>query len=99
MRFKFRSKKIALLYSEEKGAHKYSSEVIDAFFEKMAIIDAALDMRDLYSLKSLHFEKLSGSRKNERSIRLNKQWRLTLKVEEDEFGNFLLILNIEDYHN
>ncbi len=99
MRFAFRTKKIELLYSKEKGAKKYPSEVVDAFFEKMSVIGAAKDIRDLYNLKSLHFEKLSGSRKNDRSIRLNKQWRLTLKIEEDEVGDFILILNIEDYHN
>lgn len=98
MRFIFRSKKIALLYSEEKGSHKYPPEVVDAFFEKMTTISAAIDTRDLYALKSLHFEKLSGGRKSDRSIRLNKQWRLTLRLKEDENGEFILILDIEDYH-
>jgi proteic killer suppression protein len=50
------------LYYEEKGAHKYPAEVVDAFFEKMSIIEAAIDLRDLYALKSLHFEKLKGTR-------------------------------------
>ncbi|GJQ52456.1 MAG: hypothetical protein HKUEN02_13030 [Anaerolineaceae bacterium] len=98
MRFIFKSKKIALLYSEEKGSHKYPPEVVDAFFEKMTIISAAPDMRDLYALKSLHFEKLLGTRKNDRSIRLNQQWRLTLRLKQDENGEFILILDIEDYH-
>lgn len=98
MRFDFRSRKIKLLYFEEKGARKYPAEVIDAFFAAMSTIEAAKDIRDLYALKSLHFEKLSGARQNDRSIRLNKQWRLTLRIEKDENGDFILILDIEDYH-
>ena len=64
----------------------------------MSIIEAVPDIRDLYQLKSLHFEKLKGKRKDERSVRLNKQYRLTMKLEMDEKGNYLLILDIEDYH-
>ena len=99
MRFDFHSRKIKLLYFEEKGVPKYPAEVIDAFFAAMSIIEAAKDIRDLYALKSLHFEKLSGARQNDRSIRLNKQWRLTLRIEKDKDGDFILILDIEDYHH
>jgi toxin HigB-1 len=99
LRFVFHSRKIRLLYSEEEGAHKYPSEVVEAFFAAMTVISAAKDIRDLYALKSLHFEKLSGERQNDRSIRLNKQWRLTLRIKKDENGDFILILDIEDYHH
>jgi proteic killer suppression protein len=98
LHFEFKTKRLELLYYEEKGAHKYPPEVVDAFFEKMSIIAAAADLRDLYKLKSLHFEKLKGARSDERSIRLNKQYRLTLQVKKDQQGNWLLILDIEDYH-
>lgn len=98
MKFIFQSKKIETLYYKEKGAKKYPAEVVDKFFSALAVIQAAQDERDLYALKSLHFEKLSGKRKDDRSIRLNKQWRLTLSVEKDASGNYVLILDIEDYH-
>jgi len=98
LRFSFKRKKLEELYYKEKGAQKYPPEVVDAFFHVMSIIEAILDIRDLYQLKSLHFEKLKGKRKDERSVRLNKQYRLTMKLEMDEKGNYLLILDIEDYH-
>ena len=98
MHFEFKKKRLELLYYQEKGAHKYPPEVIDAFFEKMSVIEAAVDIRDLYVMKSLHFEKMKGARSDERSIRLNKQFRLTLQIIKDEQGNWLLILDIEDYH-
>jgi proteic killer suppression protein len=98
LRFQFKTKKLEALYAEERGARKYPNEVVDAFFDVMAIISAAKDERDLYALKGLHFEKLTGDRKGVHSIRLNKQWRLTLVITSDEEGNYLVILDIEDYH-
>ena len=82
MRFRFKDKKLEALYTEEKNAHKYPN-VFDDFFEVMAIIAAALSERDLYANKGL---------------RLNKQWRLIVTLEEDKEGFYLQILGIEDYH-
>ncbi len=99
MRFRFKDKKLEALYTEEKNAHKYPN-VVDDFFEVMAIIDAVLDERDLYANKRLHFERLSEQRGNQgqRSLRLNKQWRLIVALEVDEEGSYLQIIDIEDYH-
>ena len=69
-----------------------------AFFEVMTLIGGAPDERTLNDLKSLHFEKLKGKRKHERSLRLDKQWRLIVEVLKDSEGNYLLIKDIEDYH-
>ena len=98
MRFRFKSRKLSLLYTEERNAHKYPPGVVDAFFEVMSIISAAGDERDLHAMKSLHFEKLKGKRKEQRSVRLNEQFRLTLSISQDEQGKLLVILDIEDYH-
>jgi proteic killer suppression protein len=99
VRFRFKDKKLEALYTEEKNAHKYPN-VIDDFFDVMAMIDAALDERDLYANKGLHFERLSGQRgkQGQRSLRLNKQWRLIVTLEKDEEGSYLQIIDIEDYH-
>ena len=99
MRFKFKKKKIELLYTEEKNAHKYPG-IVDDFFDVMAIIEAASSEQDLYAIKSLRFEKLSGKqgKKQQRSLRLNRQWRLIVVLEQDETGKYILIIDIEDYH-
>jgi plasmid maintenance system killer protein len=67
----------------------------DDFFEVMAIIEAAESEQDLYANKGLRFEKLSGQRgkKDQRSLRLNKQWRLIVILETDEDGKYVLILD------
>ena len=98
MRFSFKTRKLLLLYEEGKGAPKYDAGALDAFFEVLSMIDGAPDERTLYELKSLHFEKLKGNRKHERSLRLNKQWRLIVEVLKDKEGSYLLIKDIEDYH-
>jgi toxin HigB-1 len=98
VRFRFESQKLEDLYTSEAGARKYPPGVVDAFFEVMAIIEAAKDERDLYALKSLRFEALKGNRAGERSLRLNKQYRLIVRLVEDDQGRVMLVLDIEDYH-
>jgi toxin HigB-1 len=98
MRWEFHSKKLELLYTELKGAKKYEPAIVDAFFEVISIIDAALNTQDLYAQKSLRYEKLKGKRSDERSLRLNDQWRLVVTETSDEDGPYILIYKIEDYH-
>lgn len=100
MRFQFKKSKLEALYTEEKNAHKYPIEVIDSFFEVMAIIEAIESEKDLYKFKGLRFEKLQGKRgkQNQYSLRLNKQWRLIITIEKDSQGKFIFIIDIEDYH-
>ena len=98
MRFKFKDKDLLLLYTEEKNAQRYPSGVVEAFFEVMAIIASATNEADIRILKSLHFEKLRGDRVGQVSLRLNKQFRLIVQIEKDEYGKLLWIIEIKDYH-
>jgi proteic killer suppression protein len=98
VRYRFASRKLRELYLKERGAHRYPEAIVHAFFRAMSVIDAAADERDIRALKSLRYERLRGSRKGDLSVRLNDQYRLTLKKESDEGGTYLLILGIEDYH-
>ena len=98
MRYRFSTKKLERLYLEGAGTKKYPSEVVETFYEVMAIIEAAPDDRDFYALKFLHYEKLKGKRKHQRSMALGTQFRLVLQRLEDEKGTYLLIESIEDYH-
>jgi len=49
-------------------------------------------------MKSLHFEKLQGDRRRQRSIRLNDQYRLILAFETDEHGKLVVVIEVVDYH-
>ena len=100
MRFQFKTKRLASLYYEEKGAKRYPAQVVESFFQVMAVIAAAPDERDLYASKSLHFEQLKGKRGKlgERSIRLNQEYRLIVAVESDAEARHMLIISIEKHY-
>ena len=98
MRVRFRTRRLSELYTQQRGARKYPAAVVTAFFEVMAIIEAATDERDLRALKSLHFEKLKGARSGQRSVRLHGGFRLTFSLEEGPTEPSATILDIEDYH-
>jgi toxin HigB-1 len=72
--------------------------VIKAYRKMMQVIRAAVDERDFYALKSLHFEKLQGKRSHQRSMRLNSRWRLILELKGDAPNKMMSIIGIEDYH-
>lgn len=97
MRFRFKLQKLRSLYETGHGARRYPKGMVAAF-AAMASIVAATDERDLYALKSLHFERLKGKREGQHSIRLNDHYRLILTMEEDEQGKVLHVIEIADYH-
>ncbi len=98
MDFEFSTRKLERLYTEEFGASKYPPKVVDAFFEVMAAVEAACDERDLRALKHLHFEKLKGKRKHQRSLALHGGFRLIVRLLENDEGKVLAIDEIVDYH-
>jgi proteic killer suppression protein len=99
VRFSFKTNKLKALHEQEKDAHKYPN-IVDDFFEVMDIIEDVQNSRELYAFKSLRFEKLEGKRgkAGQRSLRLNKQYRLIVILKTDQQGEYLEILDIEDYH-
>jgi proteic killer suppression protein len=98
VRFIIKDKDLFLLYTEEKNAHRYPSGVVDAFFDVMAVVENATNEADIRAFKSLHFEKLHGTRTGQISLRLNKQYRLIIQIEHDKYGKLLWIIEIVDYH-
>lgn len=76
----------------------FGPEVVKGFRKLMQQIRGAVDERDFYAMKSLHFEKLEGARAHERSMRINKQWRLILELNGQAPHKRVLVKKIEDYH-
>ena len=99
VRFEFKTRDLFLLYTEEKDAHRYPQSVVNGFFEVMAIIESAKNEREIRAFKSLHFEKLKGNRVGQRSLQLDKQFRLIVQIQEDEHDKMLWIIEIVDYHS
>jgi len=65
--FEFANQKLERLYTAEAGSRRYAPEVVDAFFKVMRVIEGAKDEQDLRAIRRLHFEKLKGKRKHQRS--------------------------------
>jgi proteic killer suppression protein len=75
-----------------------SQALVKLFRKRMQQIRAAVDERDFYALKSLHFEKLSGARRHQHSMRLNDQYRLIVELQGEGSNKVVRIVGIEDYH-
>jgi proteic killer suppression protein len=63
---------------------------------RLDVLEAAVDRMDLLRLPSNHFEALSGDRKGQFSIRINKQWRICF--EWPDGCNRPFNIEITDYH-
>jgi len=86
------------LANDARHSSKLAPAIVKAFRRRMQLIHAAVDERDFYALKSLHYEKLQGDRSHQRSMRLNKRMRLILEIEDSQPKNIIHIISIEDYH-
>lgn len=97
MDVEFWSDDLARLEADESFNAGFDQAIVRSYRKLMQIIRDAPDERVFYALKSLHYEKLKGKRKHQRSMRLNQQWRLILEVVEND-GKVVVIVSIEDYH-
>jgi toxin HigB-1 len=92
------SKKSLALYTDLKGAEKYPPGIVDAFSDAIELIDSIQDDKELLAFRSYNFEKLKGKLKAFHSLRLNRQYRLLVKLLEDKDGKYFEIGDIVDYH-
>jgi proteic killer suppression protein len=63
---------------------------------KLDRLEAATALRDLAALPGNRFEKLSGDREGQYSIRINDQWRICFEWPEEVTGP--VNVEIVDYH-
>jgi toxin HigB-1 len=76
----------------------FGDPVVRAYRKAMQHIRSATDERTFYSRRSFRFEKLSGDREGQYSMRLNDQWRLILELSGNAPNKTVNILEIIDYH-
>lgn len=99
MRVEFEDDDLRRLYEDASfRLRALSADLTKQFRKKVAFLQAAADQRDLYAYRALRFEKLSGDRAGQHSIRLNDQWRLIVRLQDDEAGRLLVIVEVVDYH-
>lgn len=99
MRLRFDDDQLFRLWSDPKFVwRRFGPDVTKAFRKKLGLLQAATDQRDIRAMKSSHLEKLGAARAGQHSIRLNDQWRLIVRFEDDDEGPLIAILEITDYH-
>ena len=72
--------------------------VVRGFRKVMQAIRAAVDERDFYNSRGLHFKRLKPPRDHEHSFRINDQWRLITELGPKGLRKTITIKKIEDYH-
>lgn len=77
----FKDKKTARFF-EGKDVKEFRG-FADQLTRRLAVLNDAEKQQDLTELRSNRFELLSGDRKGQCSIRVNKQWRLCFRWESD----------------
>lgn len=96
MQIRHADKSLERLETDDHYNAGFGRDVTKAYRKRMALIRAAADERAFYALKSLHYEKLKGDRSHQRSMRLNDQFRLILRI--DDGRRTVVVISIEDYH-
>lgn len=97
MEIEFRDEKLALVETDRAAETRLPIAVISSLRDKLVVLRAASDERTLRSWKSLHYEKLERPG-DQRSIRINKQWRLVFTIDTKVRPNKMTVLAVEDYH-
>ena len=64
--------------------------------KRLEILDAALSLNTLQTLRSNRFETLRADRKGQYSVRINQQWRICFRWPKGQDGPS--DIEITDYH-
>jgi len=91
MEVEFHDKSLALIETDRAADTRLPISVINSLRQKLVVIRAAPDERTLRNWKSLHYEKMEG---DERSIRINKQYRLIFTLDTARKPNKMMILRV-----
>jgi proteic killer suppression protein len=94
MEVEFRDKSLALVETDRAAETRLPLSVINSLRQKLVVLRAAPDERTLRNWKSLHYEKMDEP---ERSIRLNKQYRLIFTIDTHCKPNKLNVLRVWDH--
>ena len=89
----FRNKDTEKIWNQE-FTKKYPNEIQRIALRKLLMIHGAYNLNDLKVTPGNKLESLKGIRKGQYSIRINAQWRICFKWEENNAS----FVEITDYH-
>jgi|SRR5271156_6718482 proteic killer suppression protein len=94
----FKDQSLDRLETDASYSAGFGGAVVKAYRKAMQHIRAATDERTLYARRSFRFEKLSGDREGQFSMRLNDQWRLIVEIRGESPKKVIHLIEIVDYH-
>lgn len=97
MQVRYEDEGLARLEADARFTGGYSTAVVRGFRKVLWRIRNAHDERDLWT-NATRFEKLAGRRQHEHSLRVNDQFRLVIRLEEQRGTKVVVVVAIEDYH-
>jgi Plasmid maintenance system killer protein len=97
MIIKFDNYDLELLYEGQKPKRKpkYPEEVITSFKKKVKTMENVSNAEELRQFTSLRFERLNGNKKDLYSIRVNDQYRIEFRLD-NEIIKLAELATIED---
>lgn len=94
MEIEFGDKKLELIETDRAADTKLPIAVINSLRNKLQFLRGAPDERSIRNWRSLHYEKMAGE---ERSIRINDQYRLIFTINTALQPNKITILRVWDH--
>ena len=85
-----------LLTRRERVAREYGSEVSRAIAKTLNQISRADTLTDLRRLHGLHLEMLEPRSLREYSVRINRQWRLHFRLEEEQ--SVIVVMEVSKHY-
>jgi len=76
------------------NSNKLPKNIHQRAYDKLRMLNNAINLTDLRIPPSNRLEKLSGDRKEQYSIRINDKWRICFEWEDGDAHN----VEIVDYH-
>jgi toxin HigB-1 len=99
MKITFRREGLSIVRTSRAGELQLPISVIKSCQQKMVFLEAAPSERSLRNWASLHYEKLKGEREGQRSIKLNKGWRLVFELDESTTPPTIVVLEIGNHYD
>jgi proteic killer suppression protein len=79
--------------------HRFQPDIVKRYKDRVVYLMKATSKEELYPIKSLHFEALTGRKKGMYSVRVNMQYRIEFTLDECIEHPILTICNIVELSN
>lgn len=86
------------LEANEHCQSRFDGSVVRAYRRLVRYIRDAADERDLRAWPGKHFEKLSGDRAGQYSMKVDAKWRLVFEIRKGTPKNVIHVIEVTDYH-